>query len=178
MHFFRSILPAGDLLLIKDLDGSLGSQPRELGGRECEIYIRSNVLRRHNTISAAVCLASYDRDLRDRSFGKCEKQLCSVTYDSSVLLLNSRQKPRHILKRYQRNIEAIAKAHKAGSLYRSIDVEYAGKVCRLIRDDSNRTSSETGEAHDDVPRIVFVHFEEISIVHDRVYNVPNIVWNI
>ena len=54
-----------------------------------------------------------------------------------MFLIYPGQEAGNILKGDERNIKAIAKPHKSGSLYRGIDIKDTGQESRLIRYYSN-----------------------------------------
>ena len=85
------------------------------------------------------------------------------------------QKAGHVLERDERNVEGVAEAHEPRAFHRRVDVERAGEVRRLVRDDADAAAAETREPDDDVPREVLVHLEELAVVDDRVHEVVHVV---
>src|SRR6202007_247354 len=132
-----------------------------------KICIGTNVLGSHDAISAPVGFARDDGDFWDRGFGKRKEQLGAVLDDAAKFLLRARKKTGNILKRNQRNIESIAEAHEARTFHGSIDIEPASKKSGLVADDADRTPVEARKAHDKILRVMFVDFEEESIVDNR-----------
>ena len=104
-----------------------------------------------------------------------QEQLGSMPDDAPVLLHGSWQKPGHVLERDQWNVEGVTEPHEAGALHRGIDVERPCQVCRLIRDDPDRTAAQTRKPHQDVPGVILVHLEQVPLVHDRVNDVEHVV---
>src|SRR5262249_10099327 len=133
---------------------------------------------RHNTVSSAVSLTRYHGNLRHSRFGKGKQQLRAVADDPAVFLLNSRQKPWHVLEGDQRDVETVAKTDETRALNRGVYVEHARQVRRLIGDYAHRSAAKPGEAHHDVLRVVLVHFKEIAVVHHRVNDVADLVRNV
>src|SRR6185295_3362264 len=183
--FFRTALRFGlrtlrlsNFASIKNADRTFRSHHRNLCGRISKVHIGSNVLAGHHTISPAVGLACYQSNLRHRRFREREQQLRAVTNDSSVFLLDARQKPGHVFEGDQRDVETVTEPHKSRGLDRSVYVEHTRKVRRLIRDNSHRSSIEPRESDDDVLCIVLVNFKQICVVDNRVDYVADVVWNI
>ena len=96
------------------------------------------------------------------AFGEGEEQLGAVPDDAAELLHGAGQEAGHVLERHQRNVERVAEPHEPRALDRRVDVERAGEVRRLIRDDADRAAAEPREADQDVLREVGVHLEEIA----------------
>ena len=95
--------------------------------------------------------------------------------DSAILLLRARQKSRHIFKRHQRNVEAVAKAHEARALHRRIDIERARQHRRLIGHDPDRLPVEPRKSHHDVLGIVLVNFEKVAVIDNRVNHIFHVI---
>src|SRR5919197_436798 len=86
--------------------------------------------------------------------------------DATVLLRRAGQEARHVDKRQERDVEAIAEAHEASGLYRGVDVQAAGQVCGLIGDDPDGPSAEPTEADYDVGGECRLNLEEVLVVED------------
>ena len=95
--------------------------------------------------------------------------------DAAVLLHGARQEARHVLERHQRDVERVAEADEPRPLDRRVDVEGAGEVRRLVRDDSRRLPSEAREADHEVRREVPVDLQELAVVADRPDQVQHVV---
>src|SRR2546429_5327943 len=99
--------------------------------------------------------------------------------DAAKFLLRPGKKSGNVLERDQRNIECVAEAHKTRALYRSIDVQHAGEKCRLISDNTHGAPVEPGKSHDEIFGKMFVDFEQISVIHNgmnRVLDVVRLLW--
>ncbi len=92
-----------------------------------------------------------------------------------MLLVNSRQKPRHIHKSHNRNVERVAEPHKPSSLNRRVDVQGTSEKPRLIRHNSNCASIKPSKAYDNVGRPQGLNLQEVAVVHYAQNNFPNIV---
>ena len=95
--------------------------------------------------------------------------------DSAVLLRDAGQKSGYVFKRNQRDIEAVAETHKPRALGGRIDIERARQKRRLVGHDPDRTPIHPGEAYDDVLRIVLLHFEEITVIGDRMDHILDVI---
>src|ERR1700733_13864439 len=96
--------------------------------------------------------------------------------NATVLLRRTREKSRDIFEGDQRNVEAIAESHEAGTFDRSIDIERAGQHARLIGDDAHGAAVEARESYDHIFGVVLLHFEKVSVVHDGMDHVLHVVW--
>src|SRR5438270_4083310 len=85
--------------------------------------------------------------------------------DAAILLLSARQKPRHIFKGQQRDIEGIAKTHKSCPFYRAINVQDSGQECRLVCHNADWLAIEAREPHNEILGIVLVHFEKVAVIN-------------
>jgi len=113
--------------------------------------------------------------LRHRRFAVGVQQLGAVPDDAAVFLRHSRQKSRHILERHDRNVERIAEAHEARSLYRCVDVQYAGQHRGLIRHDADAGAAKVRKSAKDVAGVVLVHFIELAVVDHALDDVVHVV---
>ncbi len=129
----------------------------------------------HDAIRAAVGFTGDDRNFRDGGFGKGEKQFGAVLDDAPKLLLGARKKTWNILEGDERDVEGVAETHEARALHGSVDIENPGEEGRLIADDPNGAAIKARKAHDKVFRIMFVDFEEVTIVDDRVDGIFHVV---
>src|ERR1043166_3069524 len=163
------------LLSIEYSNCAFRSHYGDLSGRIGEIDVRADVFRGHNTIGSAISFSGYHRDLRHGSFGKGVEEFCSVPDNSAVFLIDAGQKPRNILERDQRDIEAVAKTDETRRLYRSVDVENAREIGRLICNYRDRTAAQSREADHNIWRVMFLDFKEITFVDYRVNNVADVV---
>ena len=133
------------------------------------------MLRGHDAVRAAIGLAGDDGDFRDGGFGEGEKQLGAVPDDPAEFLLGARQEAGDILESNQRNIESVAKTNEAGTFDGSVDIEDACENSWLIADDADRPSVKPRKAHNEVLCVVFVDFEEKSVVNDGMDSVLDVV---
>ena len=125
------------------------------------------MLARHDDVTAAVGLARHDGDFWHRRFGISVEQLRAVANDAVILLLRARQKSRHIDKRHDGNIEAVAKSNKARRLHRGVDVQTARQMGRLVGDNAHRAAAEMGKADENIARELRLHFVEIAFIDHR-----------
>src|SRR5437870_7634618 len=96
--------------------------------------------------------------------------------DNSVMLLRDAGKETgHIFESHDGNIEAIAEAHKSCALDRTVDVQHAGEISRLVGDDTNRTPIKPSEAYDNVRRVITMSLKEIPIVDYQIDYFVNVV---
>src|SRR6266478_10211029 len=95
--------------------------------------------------------------------------------DPAPLLLRTRQKSRHVLKRNERNIERIAESHEARSLHRSIDVQHPREERGLVGDDSDGPSIKPRKAYNEILREVLVDLEKIIVVGYGLNHVLHVV---
>src|SRR6185436_19391550 len=98
-------------------------------------------------------------------------KLGAMRDDAAVFLRHARQKSRHVFKRYEGNVEAITEADKPRTLNRRRDIQHTREKCRLVSDNPDRTSAQTCEANTDIGRKHLLHFEEVTIIDNRVNNV-------
>src|SRR2546422_10055551 len=92
-----------------------------------------------------------------------------------VLLIYPRQEPRHIHKGQDRDVESITEPDEAGSLDRGVDVKGSGANFRLVRNDPNRVSVESGESDDDILSPERLYFKQFASINDPGYDIPDIV---
>src|SRR5438552_4498024 len=69
-----------------DVDGALRAHDGDLRGREGEVDVAPEMLRRHDVVGAAVRLARDDRHLRDRRLDEGVEELRPVLDDAAELL--------------------------------------------------------------------------------------------
>ncbi len=133
------------------------------------------MLRRHHAVSAPVSLARDNGDLRHSRLCKRVDELGAVRNDTAVFLRHTRHKARHIFKRYQRNVEAITESNETRALNRRVDIQHTRKKRGLISDNPDRTPTQPREPDTDVRRKHLLHFEEVTIIDDRVDHFANVV---
>ena len=95
--------------------------------------------------------------------------------DAAEFLLRAGQEAGDVFECDQRNVERVAEAHEARAFEAGVDVENAGEKRGLIRDDADRASVESRKTDDDIFGEVFVDFEEVAVVDDRVDGVFDVV---
>ena len=86
------------------------------------------------------------RDLRHGRLGERVEELRAVPDDAAVLLLRARQEARHVLEDEERDVERVAEPDEPRPLDRRVDVEDAGEVHRLVRDDADRAARRAGRS--------------------------------
>src|SRR4051812_23178249 len=64
----RLVLGSGKLVLVDDVDRTVGAHDGDLGARPCEVDVAADVLAAHYVVRAAVGLSRDDGDLRDGCF--------------------------------------------------------------------------------------------------------------
>src|SRR5260370_24941724 len=87
--------------------------------------------------------------------------------DAAEFLLGAGEEAGNILKSNQGNIEGVAEADKARAFHGSVNIKDSREKGRLIADNPNRPAVETRKTHNNIVRVMFVDFEEISIVNHR-----------
>src|SRR5260370_28052015 len=167
-----------ELALVDDVYGAFGAHDGDFRGGPGEIGVRSNMFRSHDAVRTAVGFARYHGNFRNSGFGVSEEQLCAVLDDAAKFLLGAGEKTGNILEGDERNVEGVAETDKARALHGSVNVENAGEKRRLIADDADGAAVEAVEADDKIFRVMFVDFEEISIVNNRVEDVLDVVWHL
>ena len=95
--------------------------------------------------------------------------------DPAVLLVNARQETRDVDEADQRDVEAIAGSNESRRLGRCVDIECAGEDSRLLGDDADAASTETGEPDDDVLGPAGLDLEKVTIVDDRADHLVHVV---
>ena len=98
-----------------------------------------------------------------------------MTDDTIVFLCISRKESRNIFKGNQWDIETIAETDKTACFVTGINIENTGKISRLVRYDTYRTTCHTGKADNDILCKVRHHFEEITIVYNAFDNVFHVI---
>ena len=87
--------------------------------------------------------------------------------DPAVFLACAGKIAGHIDERQDRDVEGVAEAHEARALAGAVDVEDAGEVRRVVRDDTDDAAVHASEADGNVARPAGVHLHEVAIVEDR-----------
>ena len=165
LGFLRSELLRVALVFAKDnLHRTLGTHHRNLGIRPGQVDVSAQVLGTHHVVRSTVGLACDDGDFRHGALGKSIEQLGAVLDDATVLLAGAWHETGHINKSDDRNVEGIAKAHKARRLDRALDVQAARKHQRLIGDKADRLPFHATKADQDVLRILGLQFKEVAVV--------------
>jgi len=72
-------------------------------------------------------------------------------------------------------LKASQETHEARTLHGSVDIEHAGKESGLVADDADGSAIQPREPDDEILRVVFVHFEEKSIVDNRVNGILDVI---
>src|SRR5262245_63250377 len=144
---FESICGFFERVAKDDTDRALRTHDRDLSSRIGQVNIATEMLARHHDITAAVSLSGNNRHFRHGGFRIGVEQLCPVPDDAVILLRCARQETWHIDEGYDWYIEAIAKTNESRGFDRSIDIETSCQICRLIGDDSHRTSTQARQAN-------------------------------
>src|SRR5207245_5350034 len=92
-----------------------------------------------------------------------------------MLLIYPRQEPRNIHQSQDRDVESITKPYEACSLDGGINVKGPGVNLRLVRNDPNRVSVESGESDDDILSPERLYLEQFASINDPGYDIPDIV---
>src|SRR5689334_2582071 len=92
-----------------------------------------------------------------------------------VLLIDPRQEPGNIHESQDRDVESVTEPDKACGLDGGINVESSGVNLRLIRNDPNRVSVESGEANDDVLGPERLYLEQFASINDPGYDISDVV---
>jgi len=98
-----------------------------------------------------------------------------VLDDSSEFLLGSGEKTGNIFEGDERNVEGVAEAHEARALHRGVDIENTSEEGRLIADMPTGRPSRRAKPTTRFFRIMFVNFEEVSIVDDGVDGIFHVI---
>src|SRR5262245_15930111 len=165
-----------DLFSEQNLHRALWSHHRDLRRGPRDVVVAANVLGRHDVVRAAVRLARNDRELGDRRLTVRVQQLRTVLDDAAVLLRDTWEKTRNVLKGDDRNIERVAESYETRRLERCIDVEHTREHGRLVRHDPDAVTAEMREATDDVRAVVALYLVELAIVDDATDDVVHVVW--
>src|SRR5262249_58140703 len=112
------------------------------------IDIATDVLGTHYVIGATVSLARDHRYLWHRRLREREQQLGPMFDKTAVLLRRARQEARHIDKRDDGDLEAVAKAHEARTLARRVRIEHARQHHWLVRADAGRAPLQPRKIRD------------------------------
>src|SRR3989442_11876937 len=92
-----------------------------------------------------------------------------------VLLIYPRQEPGNVHQSQDRDVESITEPDEACSLDGGINVKGPGANLRLVRNDPNRVSVESGESDDDILSPERLYLEQFASINDPGYDIPDIV---
>ena len=160
------LVGVADIAAEDDLDRALGAHHRDLRGRPGVVHVGADFLGRHHVERAAIGLAGDHGHQRHRALRIGEQQFGAVFYQSAIFLRGARQKTWHVDEGHDRNVEGVAKAHKARGLARGVRVEHARQHHRLVGDEAHRAPGDAAEARDDVLGKGLGNLEEVALVHD------------
>ncbi len=124
---------------------------------------------------AAVALAEGDGDLGDGGFTVGVQKLGTVGDDGAVLLLGARKEAGNVHEGDERNVEGVAKTYEAGGLAAGVDVQHAGEFAGLVGHDAHAAAVHVRKAHDDILGKVFMHFEELPVVHNAADDLIHVI---
>src|SRR5262245_3541961 len=150
---------------VEDLNRSLRSHYRDFSRWPRVIDIAADVLGTHYVVGATVSLACDHRYLWHRRLREREQQLGPMFDKTAVLPRRARQEARHIDKRDDRDVEAIAKAHEACTLARRIRIKHARQHRWLVRHDADGAPLHARKTRDDVARKCLLDLKKIPLVH-------------
>ena len=100
---------------VEDADSSLGSHHSDLCTLVSKVDVSTELLAVHHDVCTTVGLAGDESDLWHSSLGESIEELCTVTDDAAVLLIDARHEARDILDSHDRDIEAVAETHEAST---------------------------------------------------------------
>ncbi len=158
-----------------DVDGGVGADHGDLGDGPRVVDVAAQVLRAHGVVGAAVRLPQDDRDFGHRRLGVREHELRAVSDDAAVFLRCAGKEAGHVDERDDGDVEGVAESHEARGLSRRIDVEHAGQIQRLVRDDAHGSPRDAPEADDDVGRPLGVDLHEVAEVQYPVDDLAHVV---
>src|SRR5437867_2227162 len=92
-----------------------------------------------------------------------------------VLLIYPRQEPRNIHSGQDGDVESITEPDEACSLGRGVNVKGPGVNFRLVRNDPDRVSVESGKSDDDILSPERLYFEQFASINDPGYDIPDII---
>ena len=143
-----------------------------------EVHISTNRFTIHNDVCTSVSLTCNYCYFRNSSFCISVYNLCTVTDNTIVFLCTSWQEPRYIFECYNRNIETVAETDETRSLVRSVNIKHTCQICRLIGNDTYRTSTQTSKTDYNILCKVRHNLKEIMIVDYRFDDVFDIIWHV
>ena len=147
-----------------DLDRAFGAHDRDFGCRPGIIHVAAQVFRTHHIIRAAIGLARDHGDFRHRRFGISEEQFGAMLDQTAIFLLGPGHEARHVDKGDDRNVETIAKADKARTFARRINVQNAGQRHRLIGHKADRGAFHPAKAAYDIGAKSRADFKEVTFI--------------
>ena len=162
----------------ENLDGTLRTHHRDLGGWPRKVDIAAKMLGTHDVVGAAIGLAGDHRNLGHRGFREGEEELGAVLDDAAVLLGGAGQKPGHIDESQDGDRESVAEPDEAARLAARSDIEAACKHHGLVGDDAHRMAAQADEAGNDVPGEAFLDLAEVALVGDLPDRLPHIVGDV
>ena len=157
----------GRLVAEDDLDRALGAHDGDLGRGPGVVDVAAQVFAAHHVIGAAIGLARDHRDLGHGRLAIGEEQLGAVLDDAVMLLRRAGQEAGHVDEGEDRDVERVAEAHEPRGLLRGGDVQGAGELHRLVRDDAHAHAVQAGQAGDHVGRVQLLQLQQVALVHDR-----------
>mmetsp|Transcript_6696 Transcript_6696/g.14316 ORF Transcript_6696/g.14316 Transcript_6696/m.14316 type:complete len:206 (+) Transcript_6696:65-682(+) len=136
--------------VVQNLHGRLGAHHGDLRRGPRVVEIRAEHFGRHDAVRAAVRLAQHHANLGHLRFRVRVQQLRAVPDNAAVLFRRARQKPRHVYKRHDGDVERVAQPHKPRGFGGRVAVEHAREVAWLVRDDSNHVAVHAAKPNHDV----------------------------
>ena len=95
--------------------------------------------------------------------------------DAGVLLSGTAQEARNVHEGQDLDVERIAETNETRCLAAGITIEHTRKMGGLVRDDTGRATVETRKAADDILGKIFMDFEEVAVIHDRIDDLVHVV---
>lgn len=163
---------------IQNIHSTVCSHYSNFSCRIREVHISTNRFTIHNDVCTSVSLTCNYCYLRNSSFCISVYNLCTVTDNTIVFLCTSWQESRYIFECYNRNIETVAETDETRSLVRSVNIKHTCQICRLIGNDTYRTSTQTSKTDYNILCKVRHNLEEIMIVDYRFDDVFDIIWHV
>lgn len=148
-----------------NLDGTLGTHDGNLGGRPGDVAVRLEVLGGHHIVSTTICLSGDDSELGHSGLSIGVEKLGTVANDTVVLLGGSGKESGYIDKGDEGDVEGITEAHEAGSLDRGVNVKAAGKLERLVTNDTDGASVKATETDNDVFGELGLDLQKLALVN-------------
>src|SRR3974390_3468021 len=160
-----------------DLGGAFCTHNGYFRGRPRYHAVGPQILATHGNVRTAVGVAQHDRQLRHRGSRVGEQYLRTVTNNSTVLLVNSRQKSRNINESQQRDAKRITKAYKPGHLIGSVDVQHSRHDRGLTCHDTDGPSLKPSKPNDNICGKTRLQLKKILVIKNSLDHLSNVIAN-